>query len=683
MLKAAALAIVLAGSLAAPVLADEGLWTFDNFPAEKVKAKYGFQPDKAFLDRLRLGSGRYADYCSGGIVSPDGLIQTNFHCALECTEALLPAGKDAATTPFVALTQADERQCPGLTFEVLTETTDVTARIAAVTSGLDGEAYASRLNAEADEIAAECQGEAEDRTCEVVPLYQGAQQKLYTYRKYDDVRLVLGPEVDVGSFGGDPDNFNFPRFSLDVAFLRLYVDGRPAPTPDYLKWRSEPLAEGELLFVGGSPADTRRLWALSRIQFLKNDAIQFWLVVYAELRGRLIAFMAQNEAQRAMAAARLYETENTYKGWLGERNALAQPDAMPLLEAAERTLKEKVAADPALAAEIGDPWGEIAAVESVERLIYQRYRLVEDGAWGSSELFAHARELVRAAGEADKTAAGAYSEAALSVPDSVFANRRIEPKLEELLLAFWWSKVREFLGTDDPLVKKILGVESPEGLAERLTATTRLYDAAERRRLAEGGAKAVMESTDPMIVFVRSFDAEANALQGDFDARVVVPRRRADQRIAKARFKLFGDSLYPDATFSPRVSYGTVRGWTEPDGRIVQSFTTFAGLKARATGAEPYRLAPAWQVAIDRLSPDTIFNVSTDHDTVGGSSGSPVVDREGRVVGALFDGNIHGFGGFYFFDDKLNRSVIVASTAIEEALTKVYGLQRIVDELKR
>ena len=682
MLKAWALAVVLVGS-AVSARADEGLWTFDNFPADKVKAKYGFEPDKAFLDRLRLGSGRYADYCSGGIVSPAGLMQTNFHCALECTEALLPVGKDAATTPFVAITQADERRCPGLTFEVLAETTDVTAKIAAATDGLQGDAYAERLAEETEAIAEACEGEAEDRSCEVVPLYQGAQQKLYAYRKYDDVRLVLGPEVNAGSFGGDPDNFNFPRFALDVAFLRLYADGKPAATPDYLKWRSEPLAEGELLFVGGSPADTSRLWTVPRVRFLKDDSIQFWLVMYAELRGRLIAFMAQNEEQRAMAAARLYETENVYKGWIGERNALAQPGAMPRLEAAEAELKRKVAADPALAAEVGDAWGEIAAIEEIERQIYQRYRLVEGGAWSSSDLFGYARALVRAAAEADRTESGSYSEEALDVRDAVLADKRVEPRLEELLMAFWWSKVREFLGTDDPLVKKILGVESPEGLARRLTARTRLYDAAERRRLAEGGAKAVMESTDPMIVFARSFDAEARALQDDFDTRVVAPRSRVDQRIADARFKLFGDSLYPDATFSPRVTYGTVRGWTEPDGKVVGPFTTFAGLKERATGAEPYRLAPAWEAAIGKLSPGTVFNVATDHDTVGGSSGSPVVDRDGRVVGALFDGNLHGFGGFYFFDDELNRSVIVASTAIEEALAKVYGLQRIVDELKR
>lgn len=669
--------------LAGAVRADEGMWTFDGFPSDRVAAAYGFAPDQAWLDHLRLASGRLSSGCSAGIVSAEGLIQTNHHCMLDCIQQNTPPGGDPLTTPVVAATREDERLCPGLTFEVLTAVSDVTADLAKATAGLSGEAYADAFETEKTRIEKACRGDVVERVCEVSPLFQGGQQKLHQYRTYADVRLVLGVEGNVGSFGGDPDNFDFPRFALDVGFLRAYENGKPAATPTFLKWRSTPVAEGELLFVAGSPYDTSRLWTVSRIKLLHETAAPFWMNVWSELRGRLFMFTAQGPEEKRIAAAAFYDVENWFKSWRGEYDALSGTAPMARLEAAEAELKARIAADPQLAAEVGDAWERLAAVDEVGRANFLRYQLLEEGIWGRSVLFDHARTLVRAADEGGRDAGGQWPDTPLVVGEAFLQEARVEPRLEELMLGFWFSKVREYLTADDPVVRAMLGRESPEGLAARLVAGSKLGDAAERRRLTEGGARAVMESDDPMIAFVRGFDADARALRDRWQTEVASVRERLYAPIARARFRLDGDSVYPDANRTPRISYGAARGWTDPSRGVVPYSTNFAGLYGRATGAEPYRLAPLWEAARDRLDPDTIFNISTTNDTVGGNSGSPVVDREGAVVGAMFDGNLPSFGGFYFYDAEVNRSVVVASTAVEEALVKVYRLQRIVDEMKR
>ena len=679
------LAVVTAFS-ASFARSDEGMWTYDRFPAEKIEAAYGFAPDTAWLDRLRLGSVRLDNACSAALVGPEGLVQTNHHCISDCVINLSAEGFDPYLDPMLAQTLAEERICPGLNADVVTSISDVTATIAEAIAGLAGEAAADARDDAFAGIESGCRDEAAGEHCEVVMLYGGGVYALYEYRRYSDVRLVFAPEAAAAQFGGDPDNFNFPRYAFDVAFLRLYENDAPAVTPSHLKWRSAPLTDGELVFVSGNPYETGRLWPTSMVSYVRDVYLPWSLVTGAELRGRLLAFAGEGEEQARTSFELLYAVENTYKSEWGELAALSSPGFFDALQAAENALRDRVQADNLLPAGAGDPWEEIERAYENYRSFYYADRYLAEGATDSA-LFGHAREIVRAAEERAKPEADrleGYSDADLPlIEDYLFAEIPVDPALEEIALSFWLSKMREFLTADDPMAKKLLGAELPEDLARRLVEGSKLSDVAERRRLYEGGAEAVAASDDPMIAFVRSFDAEARALDRRYRNEVREVRIAALERIAAARFAVYGDDVYPDATGTLRLNYGKVAGWTEPSGRDVEPFTYFSGLFERATGAEPYRLSPLWEAAREKLSPDTIFNVSTDNDIVGGNSGSPLVDRDGSVVGAAFDGNIHSLGGFYLFEPARNRTVAVAATAIEEALAKVYGLQRIVDELKR
>jgi hypothetical protein len=595
-------------------------------------------------------------------------------------------GENLVELGFIAATREEERACPGFAAEVLTEISDVTERLSAATASATPETFTRARDAEVSRIEADCQGEAADRRCEVVSLYQGGQYKLYAYKRYTDVRLVFAPELGAAFFGGDPDNFNFPRYCFDAAFLRVYEDGAPAAAPDHLRWRSEPLEPGELTFVSGNPGSTSRLFTTAQMAFIRDHLLPWRLATLSELRGRLLAYSALGAEETRIASDTLFSVENSFKAFTGERNALVDPAVFGAQEANQADLMDRVAADPALAAEVGDAWDEIARAEDAYRSFFLAHQYVESRAGGGSELFAYARALVRAAEERAKPDAErlpAYTEARLpSLTQELFADAPVEAPLEQILLEFWLSKTREYLTVDDPLARKILGRDSPDRLARRLVEGSRLGDPAERRRLYDGGAEAIAASDDPMIVFARGFDAEARALRTRYEETVEGPITQAQERIAKARFAIYGDSVYPDATFTLRLSYGQVAGWTEPSGRVVEPFTRFAGLYDRATGEPPFALVPRWAAAKDALDPDAVFDVATTHDIIGGNSGSPLIDAEGRVAGAIFDGNIHSLGGDYVYDGRFNRAVAVTSTAIEEGLERVYGLSSIVEELK-
>jgi hypothetical protein len=668
-------------------LADEGMWTFDNFPSARVREAYGFAPDQAWLDRIRLGSVRLTTGCSASLVSAEGLVQTNHHCVVDCVQNFSRPGEDLVQTGFLTATRAEERRCPGAAAEILTAISDVTQRVNAATASATGEAFTRARDAEVSRIEAACQGEATDRRCEVVSLYQGGQYKLYDYRRYTDVRLVFAPEISAAFFGGDPDNFNFPRYALDVAFLRLYENDRPATTPDRLRWRSTPLQAGELVFVSGNPGSTSRLHTTAQMAFMRDRFLPWRLSTLSELRGRLLSFSARGAEETRIVSDTLFGVENAFKAFTGERNALVDPNIFDAQARAQADLQARVAADPALARDVGAAWDEIARAEDAYRGFFLAHQYAERRAGGGSELFAYARALVRAGAERakpDPERLPEFSEARLpSLEQELFAEAPVEPALEEMLLSFWLSKTREYLTADDPLTIAILGRESPEALAQRVVLGSRLGDPAERRRLYEGGAAAIAASNDPMIVFARAIDQQARALRTRYETEVEGPTARAQERIARARFQLLGTSVYPDATFTLRLSYGSVQGWIEPSGRVVEPFTRFGGLYERATGFPPFALAERWREAEARLDPTTIFNISSNNDIIGGNSGSPLLDRQGRVVGAVFDGNIHSLGGDYVFDARLNRTIAVASTAVEEALVDVYGMRRIVDELRR
>lgn len=667
--------------------AEEGMWTFDQFPAAKMRAELGWAPDAAWLNRVRAGSARLEGGCSSAIVSAEGLVQTNHHCVVRCVQNLSSTGRDTVVTGYLARSRTEERRCPAMALQVLTDISDVTADIAAATGKIGAAAFSKARDAAIARIEGVCKGGKADRACQVVSLYEGGQYKLYTYKRYDDLRLVFAPELDTAFFGGDPDNFNFPRYCLDVAYIRLYENGAPARTPNHLSLRTNPLADGDVVLIPGNPGSTNRALTVAELAFERDHVLPWRLAMHAELRGRLLAYAAEGPEQMRIASDTLFTTENSFKARLGRRLALIDPAVFAQKQKEQDDLLRAVRANPQLAASVGAAPDEIAKAIDDYRGFYQYYYFAEAAVGGGSELLGYARALVRAAAERNKPDGErlpAYTNANLPrVEAELLAETPIEAPLENILLSFWLSKTREYLAADHAFVRKLLGKESPEGLAARLVAESKLGDVAERRRLWLGGADAIARSTDPMIVFARGWDGEARAMRARYQQEVEGVLAKAHERLAKARFALYGDKIYPDATFTPRLSYGRVAGWTEPSGDKVAPFTNFAGLSQRATGAPPFKLAPTWAKALPTLSPDTIFNVSTTNDIIGGNSGSPLVDKEGRVAGAVFDGNIHSLGGDVIYDARLNRTIAVASTAVLEALRKVYGADALVAELSR
>ena len=682
MKKLISAAAALAIAAAIPASAEEGMWTFDHFPTAQMQREMGWAPDQAWLDRVMAGTARLPG-CSASNVSGEGLVLTNHHCVIGCALSLSSADHNYVDQGFMARTREEERRCPGMFVQVLTRIADVTPRINTATQGVAADAFARTRDAEVSRIEGECsQGTTR---CEVVTLYQGGRYALYTYKRYSDVRLVFAPEHAIAAFGGDPDNFNFPRYDLDFSFLRLYEDNHAAATPAHLSMRFTPLTENEIVLVAGNPGSTSRLDTTSELAFQRDFVLPWRLVTNSELRGRLIQYSAQGPNQARLASSALQGVENSLKVFYGRRMALADAQNFARLQAGETDLQARVRRNAASQRDVGDAWGEVSRAEDAYRGFFFQHQYLEAAAAPRSDLFGWARDLVRGAAERGKPSADRlqrFSDARLpAVENGLRAERPVDRGFEELNLTFWLSKMREYLTADDPMVRKILGRESPETLAHRLAQST-LNDPAVRMRLWEGGAAAVAASNDPMIVFVRNWDADARALGVRFRSEVEGPAARASERIARARFQAFGETRYPDATFTPRLSYGRVRGWTEA-GRQVGSFTRFGGLYDRATGDDPFKLPQSWIDAQPRLDANTIFDVSSTNDIIGGNSGSPLLDREGRVVGAAFDGNIHSLGGDYFYDGTTNRTVTVASTAIRAALANVYGMNALVAELEQ
>jgi Peptidase S46 len=683
-LARAACVAVVATAFAGSAAADEGMWTFDNFPAARVKAAYGVTVDKPWLDRVQGASVRLTSGCSASLVSKDGLVFTNHHCVVDCAQQLSTDKTDYVKDGFLPATRAEERKCAGMQAEILEGISDVTAAVNAASSGRTGQDFVrARDGAMSTAEAAACGQDVRYR-CQVVSLYRGGQYKLYKYRKYSDVRLAFAPEFATSFFGGDPDNFNFPRYNLDISFVRLYEDGKPVVTPRHLIWQSRAPKLGEVTFVSGNPGGTDRMLTVAQLETQRDLIIPVGQLQRSELRGRLIRFSEESPEFKRIVTDPLFGLENSYKVFFGRQFALNDKAFMDAKRAAETELKAKVAADPKLAADIGNPWGEIAAAQTAYADHFLRFRQLEASAGAQSELFDYARTLVRAAQERAKPSADrlpAYADTRLPLVEKELLDAKpVDKPLEQLNLEFWLSKTREYLTADDPATKLLLGKESPEQLSARLVNGATLADPAVRKALWDGGLPAVQASQDPLIQFVLRTDPAARDIRKTFEAQVTGPVDRAAERIARARFAVYGDAVYPDATFTLRLSYGKVAGWTYR-GTTVGPFTTFGGLYERATGSEPFELAPRWVAAKDKLNPATVFDFVTTNDIIGGNSGSPVVNAKGEVLGAAFDGNIHSLGGDYGYDGTLNRTVVVSTAAATEALDKVYGQARLVKEL--
>ncbi|MDT0574841.1 S46 family peptidase [Croceicoccus sp. F390] len=660
--------------LAPPAQAEEGMWTFDNFPTAKMQGEYGWAPDQQWLDRTRAAAVRLTGGCSASFVSPEGLILTNHHCVVDCLQNLSTASRDLVDNGFNPSGRQEELMCPGQQAEVVTQITDVTNQVKQAIGTLSGEALIDARNAIISQLESTGCEDGNIR-CQVVSLFGGGQYKLYRYRKYSDVRLAWAPEFQAAFFGGDPDNFNYPRYALDASFLRAYDNGRPAATPDHLRWNPRAPQPGEITFVVGNPGSTSRLYTQAQVDFDRDVRLPVAIATMSELRGRLIA-LGETDAEKAREAKdTLFGLENRLKVFLARQRALNDAAFTGRLDAGEQDLRQRSAADSA-----NDPWTEIDQSMRAYRDLYLPYEFIEP----SGELYGYAQTLVRAAEERSQPNAQrlpGYTDSALPLLEKNLLDQKpIHPWLEKEQLSWSLAKAREYLGTDDADTKLLLGRESPEALADRLVSGTRLADPAYRRSLWQGGLEAIRASDDPMIRYALRLDQRQRDLRKQINQRVEGPVAAAQTRLSDARFAAYGDTIYPDATFTLRISYGQVRGWQER-GRTLDPVTTIGGAFERATGSEPYNLAAAFLSNERTIDKSTVYDFVSTNDIIGGNSGSPVIARDGSVIGAAFDGNIHSIGGNYGYDPELNRTVSVSAAAIQEALTKIYPAPRLVREL--
>jgi hypothetical protein len=676
---------ILAFSLCAqPTRADEGMWTFDNFPSKTVAQQYGFAPSQAWLDHVRGASLRIAGGCSASFISAHGLVMTNHHCVVDCVEQLSTPQQNLVESGFIAKTAADERKCPAFELDQLTQISNVTAEVQGALAGKTGDAANAALHAEQAKLQASCGSDPSVR-CDVVSLYHGGVYDLYRYKRYSDVRLVFAPEFAVAQFGGDPDNFNFPRYDYDVGLLRAYENGQPAANADYLKWSANGSKAGDLVFVSGNPGGTSRELTVAQLAFERDKVYPFEMPELAEYRGQLEQFVTRGTEQAREANETLFFIENDFKASFGQQLALLDPQFFGLKVRAEQRLRAAVAANPKLAAADGSAWDDIAKIQVLRAQLLPRYAAL-NGFFFDSGLLGSAVTLVRAADERTKpngTRLPEFTDQALvNVQQELFAPVPVYKDLEELNLAYGLTVIRRDLGADDPFVRKMLGNESPEQVAHRLVAGTHIDDPKVREALYNGGQAAIAASTDPLIRFAAAVDPELRANRKDYETRVTAPTRAAAERIAKARFAVYGTSVDPDATFTARLSYGTVKGFSDAQGRSVPPYTTIGGLFDRATGAPPYALPQSWLSARPSLDLATPMNLSTTNDIIGGNSGSPLIDKNANVIGLIFDGNIFSLGGNYGFDAAKNRSVAVDSRALLVGLRTVYHFDRVVDEIE-
>ena len=676
--------------LASAALADEGMWTFDNFPKAAVKQKYNVDVNDGWLQRVQRSITRHESGCTGSFISPDGLVLTNHHCVMDCLSELSSPQQDYVGPGYNARTRSEERKCPTDILSVLVGQENITDRINAVTRGVP-DARANELRKqELSKLEAACTAASKNdrRTgplaCESVTLYQGGQYFLYKYRRYDDVRMVFAPHNSIAAFGGDPDNFNFPRWCLDFSLLRVYEDGKPAKTPDHLQWRVEGPAVDEPVFVAGHPGSTNRLYTLAQMKFQRDTTVPAFLIRNSELRGRLIQWGKTGTEPERIVQETLLGYENSLKVYRGFQRALLDDALFEQKTKQELELRARVIADATLKTNVGSAWEDIDRAEERYRQIFDRYLYVENGTGFNSKLFGYARQLVRGAAErqkANELRLREYADSNLpKLAAGLLAATPVYPEFEQLTLAFSLDKMREALGPDDKVIRALLSSDSPDSLAASLVRDSKLADPAVRKALWEGGDKAIAASTDPFIRLARQIDPDARAVRKIYEDEVQASIVAGQEKIAKARFGIYGTNTYPDATFTLRLSYGAVKGWNEK-GVDVAPFTRLSRLYERTTGKDPFALPQEWLDARTRLDPELPFNYVTTNDIVGGNSGSPLIDAQGRLVGLAFDGNIHSIAGSYWYDERVNRTVAVHPQIIITALRDVYGAKGIAEEI--
>jgi len=676
----AAMATLVSSSFAA-----EGMWTLDNLPREQMQARYGFNPTPQWVEKVMRASARLAGGCSGSFISPDGLVMTNHHCAMGCLQQLSTPDNDRVSKGFLARERAAELRCPTMEINRLESITDVTDKMQAATAGKQGAAFQAADDAMRAQLTRECRGaDAETSRCDMVTLYRGGRYQLYKYHRYGDVRLAWAPEESIAAFGGDPDNFNFPRYNLDATFVRIYENGKPAKVAEYFRFKAAGAELGELTLVTGHPGQTQRLLTVAQLEAARDNMALVAMPGISEFRGVLLQYARQGPEPKRLAMGALEGLENALKVTQGQLEALMEPTLLANKRKAEAELRAFVRARPELQARVGDPWADIERALQARRNLGTEMSMLEDGRAIGTQYFQYARTLVRGAAERSKPNGERLREftdnALLPTEQRLRSPAPIYPEFEKVRLVWSLNRMRSVLGPDAPLVKQVLGKQSPEQVAAALIDGTQLGKAEERMRLWNGGQSAIEASSDPFIRLALALDPQARALRKRMEAEVQAVEREAAQRVAVASFAQTGPNTYPDATFSLRLSYGEVRGWEEK-GKAVPAFTDFAGLYDRVTGEEPFALPESWKAAQSKLKPTQRFNFVSTNDIIGGNSGSPVINRNAEIVGLAFDGNSASHGGAYYFDERVNRTVSVHAGAILESLRVVYQAEALLNEL--
>lgn len=672
---------LLGACLLAPAWADEGMWTFEHAPLAAIQQRHGVTLKPETLARLQAAAVNVG--ASASFVSADGLLLTNHHVVEGCVAGLSSATEDLATTGFVAATRADERRCPGFSARVLLRSEDVTARVTgAAQSATDDAARQAARKAEIARIENACSDDARSQRCEVVVLYSGARYQLYHYRTWDDVRLVWAPESATGAFGGDPDNFVYPRYALDASLMRVYErNGQPHRPAEHLRLAARQPAEGDLLFVAGHPGYTERLNTVAQLESARDDQLPLALRTAGATIAALKAYAATSPEAARQAASWIDGTENWFKASDGEYRALKDPALLDGKRRSEQALRDAYRQRGLP----GDPWADVARAVALQRTLLPAL-------WGTGYGYrtplAAASLLVaipyeRALPEAQRVAD--FADAALPEKERrLLADEPFYPALEIVRLATDLQQSLELLGPDHPYIRLALAGRTPQQAAEAMIRATRLGDRAERERLVKGGAAAIAASTDPLVVLARETWPARRALKLREENEIEAPLRRAAEAIGQARFALFGDSVPPDATGTLRLSFGPAKGYVS-DGITHPWKTTWGGWWARADAFDqrpPFKLAPRIDSARGTVDPRTPLDFVLTADIVGGNSGSPVVNADGDLVGLIFDGNLEGLGSSYAYQDVTGRAVAVHADAILVALEKVYGAAHLAREMR-
>jgi len=660
------------------------MWTFDNPPTKLLQQQYGFTPTQQWLDHIRLSSVRLNDGGSGSFVSPNGLLLTNHHVARGQLQKASTAKRDYIRDGFYAATPEQELKSADLEVNVLQAMENVTARVQAATKGISDEkkAYDARQS-----VIAAIESESLKKTglrSDVVPLYQGSEYWLYRYKKYTDVRLVFAPEQQIAFFGGDPDNFTYPRYDLDMAIFRVYDNGKPLNSTDYLKWSAKGAADGELIFISGHPGSTARQETMAQL-VTERDFREPLLLEYFKVRiAAMQAYSAQGAEQARQASSLIFGLQNSQKAYQGRYEALQDKNVLAKKQKEEEEFRRLVAAKPELQSEYGGAWSTIDAAElKLRPMVKQQiFRRMDSTLASIAQLIVqYVVEIKKPDGDRLAT----FHEAGLeSLRYRLLSPAPVYPAMEEARITAALTEAEKQLGQNDEFVAAVLAGRTPQQAAHELISGSRLADPKERQALIAGGEAAVLASTDPLIVLARKLDPISRSMTKWTQENVESVEQPAGEKLGKARFLVYGKSAYPDATFTLRLSYGAVKGYPM-NGTKAPAKTTFYGLYDRANGfdlAGPFALPKRYVEGRDKLDLSTPLDFVSTGDIIGGNSGSPVVNRQGELVGLIFDGNIESLAGDFVYEGERNRAVAVHSAAMIEALRKLYGASNLADELQ-